>query len=263
VLLEAEGDPAAIDALLARLAAEAPSLAAVERIATERVPATGSWGFAIVESERHGAPSALVSPDTATCDDCLRELFRSRRPPPSLPLRQLHELRAAVHDRTRRAVRPAADDDGRLQHVPGLPGRVRRPRRPPLPRPAKRLRGVRPPAATARSCGRRAGWRPAGRDGRCAARRADRRGQGDRRLPLGVRGRRRGGGGGAASSQAARGQAVRADGAEPGRGRGARYGERGRHGSAHRSRAADRGRPSPPGRAGGGRRRPAGRAISA
>jgi hydrogenase maturation protein HypF len=75
VLIEAEGDPAAIDDLLARLAAEAPPLAMVERIATEHVAATGSWGFAIVESERHGAPAALVSPDTATCEDCLRELF--------------------------------------------------------------------------------------------------------------------------------------------------------------------------------------------
>ena len=75
VLLEAEGEPAAIDALLERLAGEAPPLATVERIATADVPATGAPGFAIVESERHGAASALVSPDTATCDDCLRELF--------------------------------------------------------------------------------------------------------------------------------------------------------------------------------------------
>ncbi|HTE60911.1 MAG TPA: acylphosphatase, partial [Solirubrobacteraceae bacterium] len=75
VLLEAEGEPAALDDLLARLAADAPPMATVERVAAEPVPATGSAGFAIVESERHGAPAALVSPDTATCADCLAELF--------------------------------------------------------------------------------------------------------------------------------------------------------------------------------------------
>jgi hydrogenase maturation protein HypF len=75
VLLEVEGPPAALDDFVVRLAAEAPPLASVERVATDDVPPTGRPGFAIVESERHGAPAALVSPDTATCEDCLRELF--------------------------------------------------------------------------------------------------------------------------------------------------------------------------------------------
>ncbi|MCW3063208.1 MAG: hypF, partial [Solirubrobacterales bacterium] len=75
VLLEVEGDAATIEDFVVRLAAEAPPLATVERVAVEELPATGAPGFAIVESERHGAPAALVSPDTATCADCLRELF--------------------------------------------------------------------------------------------------------------------------------------------------------------------------------------------
>ena len=75
VLLEAEGDPRAIDALLVRLGADAPPLATVERVDAEELPAMGESGFAIVESERRGAPAALVSPDAATCEDCLRELF--------------------------------------------------------------------------------------------------------------------------------------------------------------------------------------------
>ena len=73
VLLEAEGPGDVLDAFLVRLAAEAPPLATVERIATEDVPAVGgaAAGFEIVASSRHGAPAALVSPDTATCGDCL------------------------------------------------------------------------------------------------------------------------------------------------------------------------------------------------
>ncbi len=75
VLTEVEGAPEAVERFLARLAAEAPPLAAVERVSSQPLPATGESGFRIVESQRRGEPEALVSPDTATCADCLRELF--------------------------------------------------------------------------------------------------------------------------------------------------------------------------------------------
>ena len=45
---------------------------------------------------------------------------RPRRPALPLPVRQLHELRPALHDRARRALRPAAHDDGGLRAVPAL-----------------------------------------------------------------------------------------------------------------------------------------------
>ena len=38
-------------------------------------PPRGERGFEIVASERVGRPSAPVTPDSATCDDCLAELF--------------------------------------------------------------------------------------------------------------------------------------------------------------------------------------------
>jgi hydrogenase maturation protein HypF len=75
VLLEVEGPAEAVDAFMRRLPAEAPPLADVERVLPEQRPLERSAGFRIVESEREGAPEALVSPDTATCEDCLRELF--------------------------------------------------------------------------------------------------------------------------------------------------------------------------------------------
>ena len=96
---------------------------------------------------------------------------------------------------------------------------VRRPGRPALPRPAERLPGLRPARDADLARRRRVrgsdARRPArGRSAR-AARRRDRGGQGHRRLPPRVPRRRRGGGGRAARAQASRGQAVRADGAEP------------------------------------------------
>jgi hydrogenase maturation protein HypF len=76
VVVEAEGERTAVERFLARLPAEAPPLARVERVATHELPCTGAGdGFAIMASPRGGEPRAPVTPDTATCEECLRELF--------------------------------------------------------------------------------------------------------------------------------------------------------------------------------------------
>jgi hydrogenase maturation protein HypF len=75
VVLEVEGDAAAVERFLERLPREAPPLATVEAVAHERIAVGGEPGFRIVDSARGGAPAALVSPDTATCDACLAELW--------------------------------------------------------------------------------------------------------------------------------------------------------------------------------------------
>ncbi|HJZ60878.1 MAG TPA: carbamoyltransferase HypF [Miltoncostaeaceae bacterium] len=75
VVVEAEGTPAAVAALLRRLPVEAPPLAAVERVEVEELAPIGERGFRIVASERGGPVDAPVAPDVATCDACLAELF--------------------------------------------------------------------------------------------------------------------------------------------------------------------------------------------
>jgi hydrogenase maturation protein HypF len=75
VLLEVEGEPGSVEHFLRRLSDDAPPLAVVEGVTTEELEPAGAAGFAIVASERHGQADAPVSPDGATCDDCLRELF--------------------------------------------------------------------------------------------------------------------------------------------------------------------------------------------
>ena len=143
------GPTGTVDSFLARLAGEAPPLArrrARRRASRSRRPASAS--FAIVESVRGGGRHA----GRARRGDLRRvprRAARSGRPPLPLSVRQLHELRAAVHDRARRPVRPAADDDGRVPDVLRLPGRVRRSRRPALPRPAERVPRVRAAGAVA------------------------------------------------------------------------------------------------------------------
>ncbi|CAB1369422.1 carbamoyltransferase HypF [Denitratisoma oestradiolicum] len=70
----AEGPDAALDALISRLQAEAPLGARVDQISTRVEPATGHGDFRIVDSGG-GAVQTVIGPDTATCGDCLRELF--------------------------------------------------------------------------------------------------------------------------------------------------------------------------------------------
>jgi hydrogenase maturation protein HypF len=75
VLVEVEGEDEAVDAFLARLPREAPPLAAVHAVTATELGPEGGSGFRIVESAGAGEPDALVTPDAATCDDCLAELF--------------------------------------------------------------------------------------------------------------------------------------------------------------------------------------------
>jgi hydrogenase maturation protein HypF len=74
VLLEVEGTPVAAERFLERLVAEAPPLASIERVLLETVSLAGTIGFEIRASASSGPPEALVSPDTATCAECLAEL---------------------------------------------------------------------------------------------------------------------------------------------------------------------------------------------
>jgi hydrogenase maturation protein HypF len=75
VVIEAEGPPAALAALRAALAAEHPPLARVDAIEHAEMAPTGAPGFTIAHSQGAAQRSALIAPDTATCPDCLRELF--------------------------------------------------------------------------------------------------------------------------------------------------------------------------------------------
>jgi hydrogenase maturation protein HypF len=75
VIIEAEGAPAAIDQFVSRLPDEAPPMSVVEHIETRAMRAHGDpSGFNIVRSDPTGRRVVPVSPDAATCDDCLREL---------------------------------------------------------------------------------------------------------------------------------------------------------------------------------------------
>ena len=99
VVIEAQGEPRCIADLIAAVREHSPPLAVIERVTTTAMPCRERRGFEIRTSSRNGTPVTWVSPDVATCEDCLRELFdpgdrrclsdrhrtsvkrRSRRPP--------------------------------------------------------------------------------------------------------------------------------------------------------------------------------------
>ncbi|HEV8424319.1 MAG TPA: carbamoyltransferase HypF [Actinomycetes bacterium] len=74
VFVEVEGAGEAVERFLDALAREAPPLAVIERVTATPLDPTGARGFAIAPSRAGGERQTLVSPDTATCADCLREL---------------------------------------------------------------------------------------------------------------------------------------------------------------------------------------------
>ena len=74
VFAEVEGPAEHIRDFLAALQRDAPPLARVERVSAQPMTPDGRPGFAIVASDTAGRRRALVSADSATCADCLREL---------------------------------------------------------------------------------------------------------------------------------------------------------------------------------------------
>lgn len=80
VHIEAHARAEAVDGFVAALSEHAPAAARVERVDIADLKPSG-WSaadeqaFRIVASQDQTAHTTLVSPDIATCDDCLRELF--------------------------------------------------------------------------------------------------------------------------------------------------------------------------------------------
>jgi hydrogenase maturation protein HypF len=78
VHIHVEGDTASLDGFIAELVPRAPTSARVTSVEVCDGLAEGLSAFSIRESDENTRTSALVSPDIATCPDCLRELFDAR-----------------------------------------------------------------------------------------------------------------------------------------------------------------------------------------
>lgn len=79
VTIEVEGETAVLDNFTTALQTDAPPLAVIEQITAETLPLSHNGHrlreFSIVQSQAAAQRNTFISPDVATCDDCLRELF--------------------------------------------------------------------------------------------------------------------------------------------------------------------------------------------
>jgi hydrogenase maturation protein HypF len=75
VLLEVEGAAEDVRMFFVRLTRDAPPLALIERVESGEVALLGETAFSIRSSPRGEEADAPIAPDSATCADCLRELF--------------------------------------------------------------------------------------------------------------------------------------------------------------------------------------------
>ncbi|MGN6166882.1 MAG: carbamoyltransferase HypF [Solirubrobacteraceae bacterium] len=75
VLLELEGSAGAVQELLRRVEREPPPLAVLDRVETTWLEPQGADDFLILQSAPEDAPNAPVTADSATCEQCLTELF--------------------------------------------------------------------------------------------------------------------------------------------------------------------------------------------
>ena len=75
VLIEVEGDKTSLDSFLAALARDPPPLAQIDHLSWQRQSTRGDGRFIIEASDADRAGPIFISPDVATCADCLAELF--------------------------------------------------------------------------------------------------------------------------------------------------------------------------------------------
>jgi hydrogenase maturation protein HypF len=75
VLVEIEGTPRAIDSFFSSVGKELPPLANITGVASSEITVAGDAEFQIIASDQDGQGDVHITPDSAVCADCLKELF--------------------------------------------------------------------------------------------------------------------------------------------------------------------------------------------
>jgi hydrogenase maturation protein HypF len=75
VLTEVEGTPPAIDSFFSSITQELPPLANITGVESSEIKIAGDAGFQIIVSDQEGQGNVHITPDSAVCADCLKELF--------------------------------------------------------------------------------------------------------------------------------------------------------------------------------------------
>ena len=138
VHIHAEGESALVDEFIMELSDNAPAASKVEEIDIKEVPLEDFDSFEIRFSDDEDvAETTLVSPELATCDDCVAELFNPN------DRRYRYPFVNCTNCGPRFTIIDHLPYDRGVPHVREVRRRVCRSARPPLPRPARCLLRVR------------------------------------------------------------------------------------------------------------------------
>jgi hydrogenase maturation protein HypF len=74
VVIEIEGPVTSLESFRSALVKEAPALAVIDGVHEAVIPVAGSLEFEIRPSLESGSTLTPISPDIATCDECLKEM---------------------------------------------------------------------------------------------------------------------------------------------------------------------------------------------
>src|SRR5262245_59927732 len=75
VRIEVEGESQAVECFVRELVERPPPLARIDALSSESLVSRGECEFRIESSTAAVAGDVFISPDVATCDECLAELF--------------------------------------------------------------------------------------------------------------------------------------------------------------------------------------------
>ena len=75
VTIEVQGPADLVEDFVSRLPEQPPELAQIARVLVREMPCQPDRCFEILSSHTAEHATALISPDVAVCEDCLRELF--------------------------------------------------------------------------------------------------------------------------------------------------------------------------------------------
>ncbi len=73
--IEVQGAPQQVAAFVEAIRAEAPPLARIDRLIAQPIPPDGNETTFVIRHSEADAGTSLISPDVATCADCLAEVF--------------------------------------------------------------------------------------------------------------------------------------------------------------------------------------------
>lgn len=124
VLIEVEGEPHSLDRFLAELTSGPPPLARLDEVRWASRLSRGDPQFRIEPSEADSDGRIFVSPDVATCDDCVRELFDPRDRRYRYPFLNCTNCGPRLTIIRGAPLRPRAHDHGAVRHVSRVPSRV-------------------------------------------------------------------------------------------------------------------------------------------